>query len=151
MGRRNHSSSWYSRCPNHLVENGAESGKNGTFFGFLVGAPRVLEWGVISSSGIVAKTQNYKRAQVFFEIPPTGRVLWPSLQAFWVPPAKRRDFWGTALQKKPHQKYLRCFFGCKIQCRLWFFYQNWSSSMVSLSYGRLKLTGQNGQKGTIIP
>ena len=36
-------SSVFFWCPTHLVENGAELGKNGTFFGFLVGAPRVLE------------------------------------------------------------------------------------------------------------
>ena len=44
-----------------MAENGAKTGENGTFFGFLVGAPRVLEWGVISLAGIVANTQNYKR------------------------------------------------------------------------------------------
>ena len=42
-----------------MIENGAETGKNGTFFGFLYGAPRVLEWAVLSRAGIVAQTQNY--------------------------------------------------------------------------------------------
>ena len=35
----------------------------------------------------------------FFKIPPTGRVLWPSLQAFGIGPAKSWDFDGSAPQK----------------------------------------------------
>ena len=42
-----------------MIENGAETGKNGTFFGFLVGAPRILEWDVTKRAGIAAQTQNY--------------------------------------------------------------------------------------------
>ena len=41
---------------------------------------------------------------------------------------------------------LRCFFGCRIQCRSWFCHQTWSSLMALTSYGHLKLRGQNGQK-----
>ena len=42
-----------------MIENGAETGKNGTFFGFLVGAPRVLEWDVTKRAGIVAQIETY--------------------------------------------------------------------------------------------
>ena len=42
-----------------MIENGAETGKNGTFFDSLVGAPRIVEWDVTKRAGIVAQTQNY--------------------------------------------------------------------------------------------
>ena len=72
-------SSWYPRCPSQMIENGAETGKNGCFGGFLYGAPQVLEWAVLSCAGIVAQMQNYNSTWAFFKIPTTGRVLWPSL------------------------------------------------------------------------
>ena len=58
---------------------------------------------------------------------------------------------GLSWKDKTPQKHLRCFFGCKIQCRSWFCHQTWSSLMTLTSYGRLKLRGRNGQKGSIIP
>ena len=55
-----------------------------------------------------------------------------------VQPAKSRDFGGSAAcrLKIRHPENLRCFFGCKIQCRLWFRHQIWSSLMSSQNYLR---------------
>ena len=42
--------------------------------------------------------------------------------------------------------WLSCVF-CQFLRRSWFCHQTWSSLMASISYGRLKVRGQNGQKG----
>ena len=139
ISRWNDVSSQYPRCPNHLVENGAKMVEKGTF---LIAAPRVLEWGVISPAGIVAQTQNYKRMWAFMKFPPTSRsskYCGPFYRRLASDPLKVGILLDLSPKNTPLPKKLRCFYGCKIQCRLWFCHQNWSNFMVSPSYGRLKL------------
>ena len=82
------------------------------------------------------------------------KILWPdeySGPAFGVPSAKGWDFRGPLPKNETPPKYLGCFFWCSIQCRSLFFHQTWSSLVASISYGRLKVRGQNGQKSMNIP
>ena len=58
--KRNHASSQKRRCPNNFAEKQRKLFKNGTFFGFLVGASPCLGWGDVFPQGIDRSTQNYK-------------------------------------------------------------------------------------------
>ena len=67
---------------------------------------------------------------------PTGRVLWPFYGRLGLDPLKVRILGGQLPKNRTHPKISRCFFGCKIQCRLCFCLKIWSSLIASPSYGR---------------
>ena len=83
----------------HRDSKTTRSWANTAVFCFLYGAQRVLGGGAISPCRIVAQTQNYNSALAFLKMHPTGRVLWPSLWAFGVRPAKNMDSGGLESQK----------------------------------------------------
>ena len=78
----------------------------------------------------------------------------PRASGLAITPAPReraRERNHSARPRACRPKRLRCFFRCRIQCKLWFFHQSWSSLMGLPSYGSSKLRGQNGNTGSIIP
>ena len=88
--------------PSPRLKNHPEFGKNGRFFVFLNGAPRILGGDVIHPSRIVTNTQNYKHIATFFEIPPTGRILGNQPPPNKTLPKKLRCF---SRWKKTHVDY----------------------------------------------
>ena len=136
-------------CPTHLAKNGAETGQNSIFLDFWVGTAGIrmrrnfFGW-------IVAQTENSNVGGLFWKFSRRAEYCGPLSRRSGSDPLKVGILGCLPLQKRP-PIFLRCFFGCRIQCRSWFCHQTWFSLMASISYGRLKVRGQNGQKGMNIP
>ena len=112
ISRRNDVSSWKPRCPTHLVENGAKTAENGIFIWFLVGAPQVLEWGVISLAGFVAQTQNYKHTWSFWKC--LRLTEYCSLLSRRSESDPLKFGISSPPPQKTPKKVFKCFLGCNI-------------------------------------